>query len=206
MPNLQTLVVSNNDFSGDIPTRFLDSPALSVLDLSFNSFSGELPESIASCQKLVNLNLSHKQLTGEIPKSVARMSMLSVLDLSNNSFVGKIPDSFGSSPALETVNLSYNQLEGPVPDNGMLRTINANDLVGNDGLCGGVLKPCSNVRASSSARKKVHVRHIVFGFLFGVCVILTFGIAAFTGRWLYQRWFLYELQFHHQNFQVGNRF
>ncbi|XP_076926631.1 uncharacterized protein LOC143589883 [Bidens hawaiensis] len=193
MPNLQTLVVSNNDFSGEIPTGFQDSPVLSVLDLSFNGFSGELPESIASCQKLVNLNLSHNQLTGQIPTSVARMSMLSVLDLSNNSFAGKIPDTFGSSPALETVNLSFNKLEGPVPDNGMLRTINANDLAGNEGLCGGVLRPCTNARATSATRKKLHIRHVIFGFLFGVCVILTVGIVAVTGRWLYQRWFLYGL-------------
>ncbi|KAD6795797.1 hypothetical protein R6Q59_020286 [Mikania micrantha] len=186
MPGLQTLVVSNNYLDGGIPSQFQDSPSLSVLDLSFNSFTGEIPKSIASCQKLVNLNLSHNQLTGEIPASVAGMSMLSVLDLSNNSFVGKIPDGFGSSPALETVNLSYNKLEGPVPDNGMLRTINANDLVGNDGLCGGVLKPCS-----VSEKKPHHISHVVFGFLFGVCVILTIGITAFAGRWLYRRWYLY---------------
>ncbi|KAI3732306.1 hypothetical protein L1987_63510 [Smallanthus sonchifolius] len=191
MPNLQTLVVSNNYLDGGIPSQFQDSPSLSVLDLSFNGFSGEIPKSIASCQKLVNLNLSHNRFTGEIPTSIASMSMLSVLDLSNNSFVGKIPDTFGSSPALETVNLSYNKLEGPVPDNGMLRTINANDLVGNDGLCGGVLKPCSNTRSANSKRKNLRVRHVIYGFLFGVCVILTIGIAAFTGRWLYRRWFLY---------------
>ncbi|GJZ81107.1 leucine-rich repeat receptor-like protein kinase PXL1 [Tanacetum coccineum] len=191
MPTLQTLVVSNNYLEGGIPTQFQDSPSLSVLDLSSNSFSGKIPRSIASCQKLVNLNLSHNELTGEIPRSVASMPMLSVLDLSNNSFVGRIPESFGSSPALETVNLAYNKLEGPVPNNGMLMTINANDLVGNDGLCGGILKPCSHTRTSSSARKKLHVEHVIFGFIFGVCVILIIGVAAYTGRWLYRKWFLY---------------
>ncbi|KAJ6974820.1 Leucine-rich repeat receptor-like protein [Populus alba x Populus x berolinensis] len=37
------------------------------------------------------------------------------------------------------VNLSFNKLEGPVPSNGMLTTINPNDLIGNAGLCGGVI-------------------------------------------------------------------
>ncbi|KVI04481.1 leucine-rich repeat receptor-like protein kinase PXL1 [Cynara cardunculus var. scolymus] len=191
IPNLQTLVVSNNNLDGGIPTQFQDSPSLSVLDLSSNNFSGEIPGSIASCQKLVNLNLSHNQLIGEIPTSVGSMPMLSVLDLSNNSLVGRIPESFGSSPALETVNLSYNKLEGPIPNNGMLTTINANDLVGNERLCGGILKPCSSTHIGNSIRKKIHFHHLIFGFLFGICVILSVGILAFTGRWLYRRWFLY---------------
>ncbi|XP_023762530.1 leucine-rich repeat receptor-like protein kinase PXL1 [Lactuca sativa] len=191
IPNLQTLLVSNNYLDGEIPSQFQDSPSLSVLDLSSNSFSGKIPENIASCQKLVNLNLSRNRLTGEIPTTVASMPMLSVLDLSNNSFVGRIPETFGSSPALETVNLSYNKLEGPVPNNGMLMTINANDLVGNDGLCGGILKPCSHTHTKDSTRKKLHLRHVIFGFVFGVCVIISVGILVFIGRWLYQRWFLY---------------
>lgn len=191
IPNLQTLLVSNNNLDGEIPSQFQDSPSLSVLDLSSNSFSGKIPENIASCQKLVNLNLSHNGLTGEIPTTVASMPMLSVLDLSNNSFVGRIPETFGSSPALETVNLSYNKLEGPVPNNGMLMTISANDLVGNDGLCGGILTPCSHTHTNDSRRKKLHLRHVIFGFIFGVCVIFSIGILVLIGRWLYQRWFLY---------------
>ncbi|XP_071687111.1 uncharacterized protein [Rutidosis leptorrhynchoides] len=191
MPNLQTLIVSNNYLDGEIPNQFQDFPFLSVLDLSSNNISGMIPETIASCQKLVNLNLSRNELTGEIPKTVARMTMLSVLDLSNNSFVGRIPESFGSSLALETVNFAYNKLEGPVPNNGMLMTINANDLAGNDGLCGGVLKPCPQTRNGNLTRRRLRNRHVFYGFLFGVCVILIAGMAVLAGRWLYRRWFQY---------------
>ncbi|XP_071728907.1 uncharacterized protein [Rutidosis leptorrhynchoides] len=191
MTNLQTLIVSNNYLDGGIPSQFQDSPSLSVLDLSSNSFSGNISDSIASCHKLVNLNISHNELTGEIPTSVASMPMLSVLDLSNNSFIGRIPESFGSSPTLETVNFAYNKLEGPVPNNGMLMTISTNDLVGNDGLCGGILKPCSHTRNGKITRKRLRLWHVFYGFLFGVCVILIVGMAVFAGRWLYRRWFLY---------------
>ncbi|KAL4574696.1 hypothetical protein LXL04_021532 [Taraxacum kok-saghyz] len=189
IPNLQTLLVSKNNLDGEIPSQFQDSPSLSVLDLSRNSLSGKIPDNLASCQKLVNLNLSHNGLIGEIPSTIASMSMLSILDLSNNSFVGRIPETFGSSPALETVNLSYNKLEGPVPN--MLMSINTNDLMGNDGLCGGILKPCSRTQTEESNRKKLHIRHVIFGFGFGVCVIFSIALLVLMGWWLYRRWFLY---------------
>ncbi|KAK9919397.1 hypothetical protein M0R45_027991 [Rubus argutus] len=89
------------------------------------------------------------------------MPTLSILDLSNNSLTGRIPESFGSSPALEMLNLSFNRLEGPVPANGIWITINPNDLVGNAGLCGGILPPCSQSSTgnSRSASEHAHQTH-----------------------------------------------
>ncbi|KAJ6403645.1 hypothetical protein OIU84_011948 [Salix udensis] len=152
--NLQTFMASNNNFEGEIPDQFQDRPSLSSLDLSSNQFSGSIPATIASCEKLVNLNLKNNRLTGEIPKAVATMPALAVLDLSNNSLTGRLPENFGSSPALEMLNVSHNKLEGPVPANGVLRTINPADLVGNAGLCGGVLPPCSHSLQNASGAKK----------------------------------------------------
>ncbi|WVY97841.1 hypothetical protein V8G54_029992 [Vigna mungo] len=192
IPTLQTFIASHNNFGGDIPDEFQDCPSLSVLDLSNTHISGTIPESIASCQKLVNLNLRNNHLTGEIPKSITSMPTLSVLDLSNNSLTGRIPDNIGNCPALELLNLSYNKLEGPVPSNGMLVTINPNDLIGNEGLCGGILPPCSPSMAVTSHRRSSHVRHIIIGFVTGISVILAFGAAYFGGRCLYNRWHLYN--------------
>ncbi|KAM7526675.1 hypothetical protein LguiA_016577 [Lonicera macranthoides] len=190
IPNLQNFMASNNNLEGQIPDQFQDSPSLSVLDLSSNHFSGEIPESIASCEKLVNLNLRNNHLTGEIPKPITTMFSLSILDLSNNSLVGRIPDTLGTSPALEMLNLSYNKLEGPVPHNGMFSTINRNDLIGNPGLCGGILPSCSRISTNTSRARKVHINHIVVGFVVGISAILALGLLAFTTRWLYKRWFL----------------
>ncbi|XP_047165125.1 leucine-rich repeat receptor-like protein kinase PXL1 [Vigna umbellata] len=192
IPTLQTFIASHNNFGGDIPDEFQDCPSLSVLDLSNTHISGTIPESIASCQKLVNLNLRNNHMTGKIPKSITSMPTLSVLDLSNNSLTGRIPDNIGNCPALELLNLSYNKLEGPVPSNGMLVTINPNDLIGNEGLCGGILPPCSPSMAVTSHRRSSHVRHIIIGFVAGISVILAFGAAYFGGRCLYNRWHLYN--------------
>ncbi|OMO84520.1 hypothetical protein CCACVL1_10788 [Corchorus capsularis] len=193
LPKLQTFIVSHNNLAGKIPDQFQDCPALSVLDLSSNHFSGEIPESIASCEKLVNLNLRNNQFTAKIPRALATMPTLAMLDLSNNSLIGPIPENFGTLPALEMLNVSYNKLEGPVPSNGLLMTINPSDLTGNAGLCGGVLPPCSqNLMATAARPKRMHIKHVATGFIIGTMVILSLGIAFFTGRLIYRRWYLYN--------------
>ncbi|XP_061352680.1 MDIS1-interacting receptor like kinase 1-like [Gastrolobium bilobum] len=189
IPNLQTFIVSNNNLEGEIPDQFQDSPSLGDLNLSSNRFSGSIPASIASCQKLVKLSLQNNQLTGEIPRAIASMPTLAILDLSNNSLTGQIPESFGMSPALETFNVSYNKLDGPVPVNGVLRSVNPNDLVGNAGLCGGVLPPCGQASAYSLRHGRSHAKNIIAGLIIGILSILAIGVAALVARSLYTRWY-----------------
>ncbi|KAF9661106.1 hypothetical protein SADUNF_Sadunf19G0033200 [Salix dunnii] len=196
IPSLQIFLASNNNLEGRIPDQFQDFPSLNVLDLSSNHLSGKIPESIASCEKLVNLNLQNNQFTGEIPEAISKMPALSILDLSNNSLVGRIPENFGNSPALETLKLSFNKLEGPVPSNGMLSTINPNDLVGNAGLCGGILPPCSPTSSSSKQQQNLRTKHAIIGFIVGISIILSLGIAFFTWRLMYKRWYLYNSFFY----------
>ncbi|GFZ13491.1 leucine-rich repeat transmembrane protein kinase family protein [Actinidia rufa] len=80
-----------------------------------------------------------------------------------------------------------NKLEGPVPANGMLRTINPNDLVGNAGLCGGVLPPCSQNPAYR--QRSSHAKHIVTGWIIGMSSLLAVTIAVFGAWSLYKRWY-----------------
>ncbi|WOH01814.1 hypothetical protein DCAR_0521199 [Daucus carota subsp. sativus] len=189
IPNLQNLLVSNNELVGEIPDQFQDSPSLSILDLSSNHFTGSIPASIASSEKLVTLDLGNNQLSGPIPKAIAMMPTLAILDLSNNSLTGGIPGTFGNSPALEVLNVSYNKLEGPVPENGMLRTANPNDLVGNAGLCGSILPPCSHDMAYTSGQGRFHAKHIIGGWVIGISTLLALVIAAFGAKTLYNKWY-----------------
>ncbi|EOA39553.1 hypothetical protein CARUB_v10008171mg [Capsella rubella] len=194
-PNLQTFIASHNNFAGKIPNQIQDRPSLSVLDLSFNHLSGEIPQRIASFEKLVSLNLKSNQLVGEIPEALAGMHMLAVLDLSNNSLSGNIPADLGASPTLEMLNVSFNKLAGPVPSNMLFAAINPKDLVGNDGLCGGVLPPCSKSLALSARGRnpgRIHVNHAIFGFIVGTSVIVSLGMMFLAGRWVYTRWDLYS--------------
>ncbi|KAL5990207.1 hypothetical protein ACLOJK_011104 [Asimina triloba] len=191
IPNLQSFAASENCLSGEIPDQFQDCLSLAVVNLSHNRLSGGIPASLASCHKLVNLNLRNNRLTGEIPAAVAVMPALAILDVSNNMLTGALPDDLGASPALETLNISYNKLTGPVPMNGLLRTISPDDLAGNPYLCGGVLTPCSGASAAAaapSARQKLHVRHILAGWIIGISAVLSIVVASFGARFFYRRW------------------
>ncbi|GMJ00752.1 PXY-like2, MDIS1-INTERACTING RECEPTOR LIKE KINASE1 [Hibiscus trionum] len=189
IPSLQSFIASNNNLVGEIPDQFQDCPSLAVLDLSSNHFTGSIPASIASCEKLVTLNLRNNQLAGDIPKSIAMMPTLAVLDLSNNTLTGGIPDDFGTSPALEMLNVSHNKLEGPLPANGVMRTINPDDLIGNPGLCGGVLPPCNRYSLTAPRQRSLQAKHIVTGWLIGISSVLAAGILLIGGRLLYKKWY-----------------
>ncbi|WCJ38222.1 Leucine-rich receptor-like protein kinase family protein [Euphorbia peplus] len=202
IPNLQSFMASKNSLEGEIPDQFQDCPSLSVLDLSSNHISGTIPASIASCEKLVNLNLKNNNLTGEIPKAIAMMPTLAILDLANNSLTGGIPENFGSSPALEAFNVSYNRLEGRVPANGVLRTINPDDLTGNAGLCGNVLPPCGS-NSLTASQKGLHKRRMVVEWIIGISAVLALLVGLLSARILYKRWSTNGSCFE-GNFEMGN--
>ncbi|KAE8722145.1 hypothetical protein F3Y22_tig00014370pilonHSYRG00109 [Hibiscus syriacus] len=61
------------------------------IDLSSNHLSGEIPVEMANLIALRILNLSHNHLSGPIPKSLASLPSLIGLDLSDNNFSGSIP-------------------------------------------------------------------------------------------------------------------
>ncbi|KAA8543424.1 hypothetical protein F0562_021081 [Nyssa sinensis] len=185
---LQRLELANNSLTGQIPNDLASSASLSFIDLSQNRLQSSLPSSILSIPNLQNFMASNNNLVGQIPDQFQDCPSLSVLDLSSNHFTGSIPasiascgklENFGDSPALEMLNVSYNKLEGPIPANGMLRTINPDDLMGNAGLCGSVLPPCSHNSGYTSRQRTLHARHIVAGWVIGISSILAVGIAFF---------------------------
>ncbi|XP_051120741.1 MDIS1-interacting receptor like kinase 1-like [Andrographis paniculata] len=188
IPTLQNFMASGNNLMGEIPDQFQDCPALAILDLSRNRLTGNIPESIASCKRMVNLNLRNNQLSGSIPKSLAMIPALAVLDLSNNLLTGEIPATFGNSPALETLNVSYNKLAGLVPGNGVLGTINPDDLIGNAGLCGGVLPPCPHTAVYRNKQQGVKAEHIIGGWIIGISTLLTLVLVGVGARSLYKKW------------------
>ncbi|TVU33674.1 hypothetical protein EJB05_25507, partial [Eragrostis curvula] len=194
IPSLQSFLASDNIISGELPDQFQDCPALGALDLSNNRLAGTIPSSLASCQRLVKLNLKHNRLTGEIPKALAMMPAMAILDLSSNTLTGGIPGNFGSSPALETLNLAYNNLTGPVPGNGVLRTINPDELAGNPGLCGGVLPPCFGSRDTGAVaqrpRGSARLKRIAVGWLVGMLAVVAAFTALLAGRYAYRRWYV----------------
>uniref|UniRef100_A0A0R0FZQ5 Uncharacterized protein n=1 Tax=Glycine max TaxID=3847 RepID=A0A0R0FZQ5_SOYBN len=88
---------------------------LESIDLSSNHFSGEIPLEIENLFGLVSLNLSRNHLTGKIPSNIGKLTSLDFLDLSRNHLVGSIPLSLTQIDRLGMLDLSHNNLSGEIP-------------------------------------------------------------------------------------------
>ncbi|KAJ4888450.1 Phytosulfokine receptor 1 [Raphanus sativus] len=112
-PTLQTLDLSSNDLSGQIP-QTLNLPSLQSLDLSSNSFNGSFPRSIGDLSSLVRLDVSWNLFTGDIPDVFHELTRLKYLSAQTNRLTGGIPISLASSRTLNLLNLRNNSLTGPL--------------------------------------------------------------------------------------------
>ncbi|KAI5568220.1 hypothetical protein BDE02_12G000900 [Populus trichocarpa] len=157
LPKLQILVLKSNKLQGfgKGPTAYNSFSKLRILDISDNNFSGPLPTGyfnsleamMASDQIMIYmttnytgyvysiemtwkgveieftkirstirvLDLSNNNFTGEIPKMIGKLKALQQLNLSHNSLTGQIQSSLGNLTNLESLDLSSNLLTGRIP-------------------------------------------------------------------------------------------
>jgi len=114
--NLKVLQLERNDFSGPIPT--LDKLVkLEALHLDHNSFTGTIPDYIGSnLLQLTELHLDSNELTGSIPITFEYLLNLESLYLYGNHLTGNIPSELGWLQKLRYLNLSNNNLSGTIPN------------------------------------------------------------------------------------------
>ncbi|KAI4306961.1 hypothetical protein L6164_030196 [Bauhinia variegata] len=113
--NLQFLDLSENGFSGEIPSSIAVLSSLQFLDLSKNSLMGPIPVAIEELKSLYSLDLSENQLNGSIPLEIGGAVSLKELRLEKNFLVGKIPTTIENCTSLSTLDLSQNRLIGSIP-------------------------------------------------------------------------------------------
>ncbi|XP_042473791.1 receptor-like protein kinase isoform X1 [Zingiber officinale] len=106
--------VSENDLVGNIPFTS-KTCKLENLVMSFNQFDGEIPTALGNCSNLKNLAIVHNHLSGRIPSTLGLLTKLEILYLSINSLSGSIPSEIGQCQSLISLQLYKNQLEGIVP-------------------------------------------------------------------------------------------
>ncbi|KAL1367795.1 hypothetical protein AAHE18_02G076200 [Arachis hypogaea] len=114
--SLHTLIVSNTNFSGELPSSIGSMTQLSALDLFNCQFRGKLPISLSKLAELSYLDLSLNNFTGPVP-SFGKSQKLTYIDLSRNNFSGPIPSStpFEVLQNLISINLAYNSISGRIP-------------------------------------------------------------------------------------------
>ncbi|WVY92122.1 hypothetical protein V8G54_037636 [Vigna mungo] len=114
---LTTLILSNINLYGEIPTQIGRLKRLQVLDLSHNNLNGHIPIQLTNCSKLEVIKLVENKLTGEVPSwfGIGSMTRLNNLLLSANDLVGTIPPSLGNLSSLQNISLARNHLVGSIP-------------------------------------------------------------------------------------------
>lgn len=89
LTQLQSLVLSHNGFSGELPDELWSIPSLQFLDVSANNFTGLLPNvSSTAVATAALLNISMNLLYGGLTPVIGRFNLT---DLSGNYFEGPVP-------------------------------------------------------------------------------------------------------------------
>jgi len=149
------LFLEENNFEGrtlivlETAKIYWYSAFIATNSVSENNFSGVIPSSLGSCISLEKLHLEGNSFDGNIPQTLKNLRGSVDIDLSRNNLSGKIPEFLGEFTELKHLNLSYNNFEGEILKNGIFKNATSLSLYGNNKLCGGVPKlnfPACTVR------------------------------------------------------------
>ncbi|KAK9025633.1 hypothetical protein V6N11_038492 [Hibiscus sabdariffa] len=147
--SLQVIDLSQNDFTGPLPTKFFQSframkvvvyyqneqcsiytrvcgddnyNIKNVVEITMKRLEMEL-DLEKSLTGFTLIDFSDNRFDGQIPKVLGELHSLLVLNLSHNSLTGPLPPpSMGNMAALESLDLSSNKLGGRIPSEWMKLT------------------------------------------------------------------------------------
>ncbi|XP_062170493.1 probable LRR receptor-like serine/threonine-protein kinase At3g47570 [Alnus glutinosa] len=144
LPNLQQLILWENQLSGAIPSSISNASQLTLLDLSDNSFSGLIPKALGNLRFLTGLGVANNNLTIESStpefnffSSLSNLTYLKQLQLSGNLLNNILSDSIGNLPtSLEELYIDHCNIKGNIPrdignlSNLMTLSLQFNELTG----------------------------------------------------------------------------
>ncbi|KAF8028862.1 hypothetical protein BT93_E1512 [Corymbia citriodora subsp. variegata] len=126
LQNLTALYLSVNGLSGELPEEL--SPTFTRIEMSNNKFSGKIPTMVSSWRNLVVFDASNNLLSGMVPTELTKLPSLTTLLLSQNELSGILPTDIVSWKSLTTLNLSHNRISGPIPSKIGLLPLNVHRL------------------------------------------------------------------------------
>ncbi|RZC17925.1 Receptor kinase-like protein Xa21 [Glycine soja] len=118
---LTDLDLGMNRLAGTIPRFF--GFLLETMVLSGNQLSGNIPKEIEGLSSFKWLLMAGNKFNGSIPTNLGNLASLETLDLSSNNLTGPIPQSLEKLQYIQTLNLSFNHLEGKVPMKGVFMNL-----------------------------------------------------------------------------------
>ena len=84
---MESIHLSGNQLSGEIPPELGNYETLTSLNLSGNQLTGEIPSELGDLENLESLTLHENQLSGEIPSEVWDMLEREVeIEIHGNQF------------------------------------------------------------------------------------------------------------------------
>jgi hypothetical protein len=122
---LQTLILNNNFFTGQLPDVTCFFPLLSVISFSDNQLTGPIPSNFSFLSAAYQFTVGNNKLNGPIGSALSIFNsskFLHVLDLSENEFTGSLPDETATGfyeaniRTLKVLNLGINCLTGTLPE------------------------------------------------------------------------------------------
>jgi kinase len=116
LPNITDLILSGNNFTGDIPTSIGKMTQLQSLCLDNNLFNGNMPRFIGNLTNLQQLTLAWNLFSpSQFPEEYSNLTKLTYLFMANSSLEGHIPNFITKFSQLEYFDLSSNNLQGTIP-------------------------------------------------------------------------------------------
>lgn len=138
---LTVVDISQNFFSGSIPSIIFQLPVLTSLAMVKNGFGGALPPAICNASHMLQVlaldglaaasespifkgtmflkyfkkAVTTRRMSGSIPACVFQLPALVNLTMSANGFTGSLPNIQQLSPNLTNLLLPYNKLGGAIP-------------------------------------------------------------------------------------------
>lgn len=115
LPNLKSLNLELNDFSGPLPTSISLLKSLTELYVNDNGFTGSIPSFYGDLINMHAIDVGDNELTNKIPDEFGKLVLLTKMYLNNNKLNGTLPSSLHSLHNMQQLDVSTNQLSGTLP-------------------------------------------------------------------------------------------